>query len=104
MVSDALDSLLKENRVFKPRQEFSKHATISSLEEYKRLYEFSQKNPDRFWTERAQQLEWVKKWDQWLEWDPPDAKWFVGGKLNISSNCLDRHLKTKGSKTALLWE
>ena len=104
MASDALDSLLKENRVFEPRPEFSTQATIPSLEEYKRLYEFSQKDPDRFWTEQAQQLEWVKKWDKLLEWDPPDAKWFTGGKLNVSYNCLDRHVKIRGSKTAILWE
>src|SRR3989338_7067733 len=104
MASDALDSLLKENRVFEPRPEFSTQATIPSLEEYKGLYEFSQKDPDRFWTEQAQQLEWVKKWDKLLEWDPPDAKWFVDGKINVSYNCWDRHVKTRGSKTAILWE
>ncbi len=104
MATDALDSLLKENRVFKPQAEFSKQATIPSLEDYQKLYELAQKDPDRFWTEQAQHLEWFQTWDQLLEWDPPDAKWFVGGKLNVSHNCLDRHLKTKGSKTALLWE
>ena len=104
MATDALDSLLKENRVFKPQAEFSKQATIPSLEDYKKLYELAQKNPDRFWTEQANQLEWAQTWDRLLEWDPPDAKWFVGGKLNVSYNCLDRHLKTKGSKIAILWE
>ena len=104
MPSEVLDSLLKENRVFKPRQEFSKQAHIPNFEEYKKLYEFAQKNPDSYWADRAEQLAWFQKWDCVLEWDPPDAKWFVGGKLNISYNCLDRHLKTKATKPAILWE
>jgi acetyl-CoA synthetase len=79
---------------------------ISSFEEYQKVYQHSVENPEAFWAEQAEQFTWQKKWDKVLEWnfDEPNVKWFIGGKLNITENCLDRHLKEKGNQTAILWE
>jgi acetyl-CoA synthetase len=100
-----IESSLKEKRVFPPPEAFSRAAHVKSLEEYRRLYERSVKDPEGFWAEQAQALAWSRKWDRVLEWNPPFAKWFVGGTLNISENCLDRHVAAgRGDKTALLWE
>jgi len=79
---------------------------IQSFEEYQSVYEQSVKDPKGFWAEQAQSFTWRKPWDKTLEWDfkKPDVKWFVGGKLNITENCLDRHLEKRGDKTALIWE
>src|SRR5262249_28251383 len=92
-------------RVFKPKPEFSKRAHIKSLSDYKKLYNASVRNPEKFWAEAAGELVWFKKWRKVLQWKPPFAKWFVGGKLNVSYNCLDRHLGTwRRNKAALVWE
>jgi len=79
---------------------------IKSLQEYHANYEESVANPEQFWDNIAQTFEWKKPWDKTLEWnfDEPSVKWFINGKLNITENCLDRHLKTKGNKTAVIWE
>ena len=79
---------------------------ITSIEEYQKEYTRSVENPEAFWAEQAEQYTWHKKWDRVLEWnfEEPDVKWFVGGKLNITENCLDRHLKERGDQTAILWE
>jgi len=77
------------------------------MEDYKQLYQKSIKDPEKFWGELAEQLDWTKKWDKVLEWDfnKPEIKWFVGGKLNASYNCLDRHLNTwRSNKVALIWQ
>jgi acetyl-CoA synthetase len=100
-----LDSTLRENRVFPPPAEFSAHAHVKSLEEYDRLYQQSIQDPEAFWAEAAKELHWFKPWDRVLEWDLPWAKWFVGGELNLSYNCVDRHaLSERRDKTALIWE
>ena len=101
-----IESILQENRTFTPPAEFSEQAHIKSLEQYNELYEKAKSDPEGFWGELAEQeLEWFEKWDTVLDWQPPFAKWFVGGKLNISHNCLDRHLKTwRKNKAALIWE
>jgi acetyl-CoA synthetase len=100
-----IESLLKEKRVFPPAEEFSRAAHVKSMEEYRRLYDRSVKDPEGFWAEQAQALTWSRKWDRVLEWQPPFAKWFVGGTLNLSENCLDRHVAAgRGGKTAILWE
>ncbi|MDH5696654.1 MAG: acetate--CoA ligase, partial [Dehalococcoidia bacterium] len=99
--------MMEEKRVFSPPEEISEKAYIKSLNEYKRIYQRSIDDPEGFWTEAAEQLDWYKKWDKVLVEDFKEAKheWFVGGKLNVSYNCLDRHLKTwRKNKAALIWE
>ncbi len=92
-MSNNIESHLIENRVFKPKKAFSKKAHISSLAEYQELYRKSIKNPKKFWAQQASEtLLWQKKWKTVLEWKEPFAKWFVGGQLNVSENCIDRHL------------
>lgn len=79
---------------------------ITSFEEYQHAYKQSVDDPEGFWNERAEQFLWKKKWDKVLEWNftGPDVKWFINGKLNITENCLDRHLETRGNQPALIWE
>lgn len=103
----AITSMMAEKRVFHPPEELSKKAYIKSLSEYKEIYQRSIDDPEGFWGGIAEQLDWFKKWDKVLVEDFKEAKheWFVGGKLNVSYNCLDRHLKTWGkNKAALIWE
>jgi acetyl-CoA synthetase len=96
-----IDALLHENRKFPPPDSFRKNAHVSDPE----IYERATADPEEFWVEQANTLEWFKKWDKVLEWTPPHAKWFVGGKLNVSVNCVDRHIKTaRRNKAALIWE
>jgi acetyl-CoA synthetase len=100
-----IDSTLRENRLFPPPPEFSAKAHIKSLEQYEALYKQSIEDPEKFWAEAAEDLHWFKRWDKVLDWNLPLAKWFVGGKLNLCYNCVDRHaLGTRASKTALIWE
>lgn len=100
-----IESHLVENRVFKPSPEFAKKARIGSMAEYRKLYAESIERPDKFWAREAGELHWLKKWSKVLEWKLPYAKWFVGGKINASQNCLDRHLDTpRANKAALIWE
>ncbi len=79
---------------------------IKTIEEYNTAYQKSVENPEGFWAEQAETFTWQKKWDKVLEWDfkKPDVKWFVGGTLNITENCLDRHLTTRGDQVAIIWE
>lgn len=79
---------------------------IKTFADYKKAYKKSVKNPEAFWDEIAETFTWKKKWDKTLEWDfeKPEVKWFQGGKLNITENCLDRHLEKLGNKTAIIWE
>jgi len=107
MERKTLSSMMQERRVFYPPAELSRKAYIKSLEEYKEIYQRSLDDPEGFWGEAAQQLDWYKKWDKVLVEDFGEGKheWFVGGKLNVSYNCLDRHLKTwRKNKAALTWE
>jgi acetyl-CoA synthetase len=100
-----IDSTLRENRVFPPPPEFAAAAHIKSLEQYEAMYKESIEDPERFWAGVASDLHWFKKWDKVLEWDLPWAKWFVGGKTNLSYNCVDRHaLGKRAQKTAIIWE
>jgi acetyl-CoA synthetase len=100
-----LDSTLRETRVFPPPEEFARKAHIQSLEQYEALYKKSIEDPEAFWADAARELHWFKPWDKVLEWNLPWAKWFVGGKLNLSYNCLDRHLSgPRRDKAALIWE
>lgn len=101
----SIESILKEHRLFPPPVAFSANAHIKSFDECERLYADAAKEPEGFWEKQADNLHWFKKWDTVLEWDLPHAKWFVGGKTNISYNCLDRHLATwRKNKAAFIWE
>jgi acetyl-CoA synthetase len=106
MSETTIESILQENRLFNSPPEFSQKAHIQSREHYQRLYDLAKADPERFWADLAEQeLHWFQKWDTVLDWQPPFAKWFVGGKINISYNCLDRHLSTwRRNKAALIWE
>ncbi|MDE3057752.1 MAG: acetate--CoA ligase [Bacteroidota bacterium] len=100
-----ITSTLKERRVFKPLPKFSALARISSFARYKKMYDESVKNPEKFFGKMAEELVWFKKWTTVLKWKLPIAQWFVGGKINVSYNCLDRHLTTwRKNKAAIIWE
>jgi acetyl-CoA synthetase len=100
-----IDSTLKETRVFPPPPEFARKAHIKSLDEYRALYQRSVEDPEGFWAEQAATLKWSRKWDRVLEWKAPFAKWFINGALNLSENCLDRHVAgPRKDKTAIVWE
>ena len=104
-MSTDIESHLVEKRVFKPSKEFAKRAHLRSFAEYKRLYEESINSPEKFWAKQAAELFWRKKWTKVLDWRPPFAKWFIGAKLNVSENCLDRHLDgPHRNKAAIIWE
>ena len=98
-------SVLKESRVFPPSDAFRRSAHVKSLDEYRALYERSIQEPEAFWAEQAETLAWSRKWEKVLDWQPPFAKWFVGGRLNIAENCLDRHVAGwRKNKAAIVWE
>ncbi len=104
-MSENTKSQLVENRVFKPAADFSKKARVKSMAQYRAMWEESVKKPEKFWAREAAELLWNKKWTKVLDWKMPFAKWFVGGKLNVSENCLDRHLGTaRQNKAAIIWE
>jgi acetyl-CoA synthetase len=100
-----IESHLVEKRVFKPPKDFRRRARIKRLAQYQKMYRESIWQPDKFWSREAKELAWHKPWKRVLDWKAPFAKWFVGGQLNISENCLDRHLSgPRRNKAALLWE
>jgi acetyl-CoA synthetase len=93
--------LLKEDRSFAPASSFRAHAHVSD----DRIYTEAERDPEAFWARFARELDWSKPWDRVLEWNPPHAKWFVGGKINASVNCIDRHLSgARRNKAAIIWE
>ncbi len=101
MTMSEIDNLLKEDRQFPPSAEFKASATISDPG----VYERAARDPEAFWADFARELEWIRPWDTVLKWEPPHARWFDGGKLNASANCLDRHVRTaRRNKAALVWE
>jgi acetyl-CoA synthetase len=100
-----IESHLIEKRIFKPSKDFAKTARIKSLEQYGRMYRESISQPAKFWAREAAELSWRTRWKKVFEWKAPFAKWFLGGKLNLSENCLDRHLLThRRNKAAIIWE
>ena len=106
MSSDSIESILQEARSFPPSAEFSEAAHISSMEQYQEMWQRAKDDPAGFWGELAEQnLDWFQKFDTVLEGDMPDTKWFGGGTLNASYQCLDRHLTTwRKNKAAIIWE
>ncbi|HEX8337065.1 MAG TPA: acetate--CoA ligase [Pyrinomonadaceae bacterium] len=101
-----IESVLHEERVFPPPPEFSAQAHVKSLEELESLRREASDAPEAFWARMAEaELHWFRKWDTVLKWEPPHAEWFVGGRINVSYNCLDRHLQTwRRNKAAIVWE
>jgi len=97
----ALNTLLSESRRFPPPQGFRERAQLSDSG----IFERAAADPESFWAEQARELEWTREWDRVLDWTPPHARWFDGGRLNVSANCLDRHLAgARRNKAALIWE
>ncbi|HSE22275.1 MAG TPA: acetate--CoA ligase [Pyrinomonadaceae bacterium] len=101
-----IDSVLNEERIFQPSVSFSEKAHISSWDSLQSLRKEASADPEAFWARyAAEELHWFKKWDTVLKWTPPHARWFTGGKINVSYNCLDRHLSTwRRNKAALIFE
>ena len=96
-----IDVLLTETRSFPPDPAFTAQANVAS----EGIYEDAARDHEAFWAAQAGKLEWMRPWERVLEWDPPFAKWFVGGQLNVSVNCLDRHVRgSRRNKAALVWE
>src|SRR5438552_18039658 len=99
--SKAIEALLQEDRTFPPSPEFVAQANANDPA----IYERAAADPEGFWAGFAEELDWFEKWQTVLEWKPPHAKWFVGGKINMSVNCVDRHAKgARANKVALDWE
>ena len=93
--------LLREDRTFPPPSDFRAKAVVSD----ERIYDEAERDPEAFWARFASELEWSRRWDTVLDWQPPHAKWFVGGRINVSVNCLDRHVRgPRRNKAALIWE
>ena len=100
-----MESLLRENRVFNPPAEFAAKARIKSLAEYEAMYQHSIEDPDGFWAKAAAELDWFAPWTEVQTGDISHSQWFVGGKLNLCHNCVDRHaIGARSNKTAILWE
>ena len=93
--SPAIENLFSEGRTFPPPDEFKADALVTD----RSLYEQAEQDLEGFWAEQAERLHWTKPWDQVLEWELPFAKWFVGGQLNVSDNCLDRHVEAGGGRS-----
>ncbi len=95
------DDLLHENRSFPPPPSFRSQARIQD----EQVYAEADRDPEAFWAKFAEELEWSRRWDRVLDWQPPHAKWFVGGELNVSVNCLDRHVRgARRDQPAIVWE
>ncbi len=106
--SQGIESTLHEDRVFQPPKAGEVGASkwlVESFDEYKTMYDQSIADPESFWATIAEELHWFKKWDQVLEWNAPDAKWFVGGTTNVCYNCVDRQVESgHGDDIAIIWE
>ena len=100
-MSEAIEDLLSEDRTFPPPSGFKQQALVTGAE----IYDEAAEDREGFWARQAAELDWFTEWDTILEWEPPYAKWFVGGKLNVAYNCLDRHVEAgKGDQVAYHWE
>jgi len=99
------DSVLREDRRFPPDPQFAARAQLQGIDAYREMYRRSIESPEDFWAEIASTLHWFTRWERVREWNPPWARWFVGGRTNLAYNCLDRHLETwRHNKAALIWE
>jgi len=98
------DPHVLDEKPIPPPADFSKKARVRSMDEYEEMCAKAADDPEAFWGEEAKNLDWFEPPTKTLDWNMPHAKWFVGGKLNVAHNCLDRHLEKNGNKPALLWE
>ena len=104
-MSETIQSSQQESRLFPPPEAATRRAYVKSMDEYRRLWKESIDSPETFWPRVANELDWSKPWDTVLDWQVPNAKWFVGGKTNLAANCLDRHIAAgRGDKVAILFE
>lgn len=100
-VEKTIEGLLQENRIFEPSLDFTAQANVQD----KNIYEEAARDREAFWAKQAERLDWFRKWDTVLKWDPPFAQWFTGGKINASYNCVDRHFDSfRRHKQAIIWE
>jgi acetyl-CoA synthetase len=98
---DEIHALLNENRRFPPPKEWARNAVVSAPS----IYERAAADPEAFWESFARELEWIRPWNKVVDWQSPNAKWFVGGKLNVSANCVDRHARgARRNRAAIVWE
>ena len=96
-----IEALLAEERLFPPPEGVTQSANMADSS----IYQRAAKDPEAYWAQAAESLEWIRKWDRVLDWNPPIAQWFVGGKINVSVNCLDRHVRGwRRNKAAFIWE
>jgi acetyl-CoA synthetase len=103
--TSASDHAAELKAVRKPSKEFSKKARIGSMAEYEKLYKHSIEKPEKFWASEAKELTWQKPFTKVLKWKAPDAQWFLGGKINVAENCVDRHaFGPRANKAAIIWE
>src|SRR5690606_14032627 len=104
-MADSIESVLQESRTFAPSEAFRSRAHLSDPAEFERMYRQSLDDPETFWGEAAKLLHWFEPWQQVVEWQEPHAKWFVGGKTNLSYNCLDLQVQRgHANKVAFFWE
>ena len=104
-MSESITSVLLETRKFPPPSDFAAQANIRTDEQYQEMWQRAKDDPAGFWGDMATNLDWFKKWDKVIDGAMPDTKWFTGGKLNVSYNCLDRHLLGPNkNKAAIIWE
>ncbi|MEA1984118.1 MAG: acetate--CoA ligase [Euryarchaeota archaeon] len=99
-MTDTIESSLKAEHVLRPSEEFAAQANMNDPD----IYQKAEENPEMFWEELADNIDWYRHWDKVLEWEPPHSQWFVGAKVNASYNCLDRHILKRGDKVAIHWE
>ena len=103
--ANTIESVSREDRTFEPPPDFARAARIGDMAAYRAMYQRSIDDPDGFWREQAEHLHWFRRPDKVVDWQPPHAKWFVGGLTNVAYNCLDRHLDgPTANKAALIWE
>ena len=104
--SGQIDTVMQEERLFPPSEEFASQSRIKSLDEYQQLWDQAKADPPEFWAQLArEELHWFEPFTETLKWNEPFAEWFVGGKTNVSYNCVDRNIDLgHGDRTAILWE
>src|SRR5919199_5949260 len=101
MTEQNIETLLEERRTFEPPEDFATQANLNDPS----IYERAEQDFEEFWADFARELHWFEEWDQVLRWERPYAEWFVGGKLNVSYNCLDYQIEQgRGDKRAIIWE